>query len=45
MPQGLQDTIAGRVQLIVLAVPSVAAAVAGAGRGGEESESRAGNNS
>jgi len=29
MPQGIQDTIAGRVQLTVLAVPSAAAAVAG----------------
>ncbi len=29
MPQGIQDTIAGRVQLTVLAVPSAAGAVAG----------------
>jgi tripartite-type tricarboxylate transporter receptor subunit TctC len=29
MPQGIQDTIAGRVQLTVLAVPSAAAAIAG----------------
>lgn len=29
MPQGVQDTIAGRVQLTILAVPSAAGAVAG----------------
>jgi len=29
MPQGIQDAIAGRVQLTILAVPSAAAAVAG----------------